>query len=449
MSNEKSTNDLRESGVISLLKKSLNLHKGELIFIIVQKELSIISDYISDVADMLEIEVELREFKSSDFFNGKFPIYIYRELEDNNSIAAVLLLIDWSSLTSGGRLNFLKKMTTLPNIWKIASMPGMQIEFLKYCNSDYKLITDYCYSVALSLQMFSKATIKTRNNTGEELILELDLGHHTPSASTGIIENGKWGNVPSGETYCLPNVKKTNGRMFLKGSIPNRPLDNEEWISIEIKNGKILYESTLASSSSLLSEFNSLFFDNSGKLLNKNNNIVAELGIGVNCSIHELTGKPLFDEKKIGTIHLGFGSNAQFNGPVKSETHHDLVFSNVEVTLNDCSNFFYEKLLQKNSLLLDREIICNISSTYSEIELGIGENASFVLNKKRIEISYRSQRNSELKYEFNFEEFYTLINSMFSGNQDSIKLPTKHKFINSQLFPKLVLNNILKIISLD
>ena len=52
---------------------------------------------------------------------------------------------------------------------------------------------------------------------------------------------------------------------------------------------------------------------------------LAELGVGVNTSIDELTGNPLFDEKMARTVHIAVGDNSIYGGQLHSHMHQDFV----------------------------------------------------------------------------------------------------------------------------
>jgi hypothetical protein len=57
----------------------------------------------------------------------------------------------------------------------------------------------------------------------------------------------------------------------------------------------------------------------------RNWNVFAELGIGLNPAISVLTGNSLFDEKAKKTIHVAIGDNQAFGHHVESNIHDDLV----------------------------------------------------------------------------------------------------------------------------
>ena len=50
-----------------------------------------------------------------------------------------------------------------------------------------------------------------------------------PVASDGIIRDGAWGNVPSGETYIAPMEGTAEGQVLINGSIPGLVLDGIRW----------------------------------------------------------------------------------------------------------------------------------------------------------------------------------------------------------------------------
>jgi leucyl aminopeptidase (aminopeptidase T) len=60
---------------------------------------------------------------------------------------------------------------------------------------------------------------------------------------------------------------------------------------------------------------------------------VAELGIGTNPDA-QLTGCTLEDEKKLGTVHIGFGNNISFGGKISVNCHYDSVILNPTLVID-------------------------------------------------------------------------------------------------------------------
>jgi aminopeptidase len=52
---------------------------------------------------------------------------------------------------------------------------------------------------------------------------------------------------------------------------------------------------------------------------------IAELGIGLNLGVNELTGDILLDEKLNGSVHIAIGMNDRFGGQNHANLHLDLV----------------------------------------------------------------------------------------------------------------------------
>jgi aminopeptidase len=52
---------------------------------------------------------------------------------------------------------------------------------------------------------------------------------------------------------------------------------------------------------------------------------IADLGIGLNSGVNELTGDILLDEKLNGSVHIAIGMNDQFGGQNHANLHPDLV----------------------------------------------------------------------------------------------------------------------------
>ena len=120
-----------------------------------------------------------------------------------------------------------------------------------------------------------------------------------------------------------------------------------EWVRFSLKRGRLSYNSLEASSSKLRALFSALFFRISGNVKSRNANALAELGIGTNPDIQSLTGNPVFDEKKIGTVHIAFGRNDQFSGGLIGAPHHDVTCFGASVrvssvTILDEGNFCLE-----------------------------------------------------------------------------------------------------------
>lgn len=431
-----------EDGIESLLTNALKLHKHDEVYIIYQDSLCELINIIEKKSDQLGIISKLRKFNIKVFYNKNFPQSIIQELNLSDTVSGILLLIEWSPESSGGRLSLLRSLMNNHKSLRIASMPGMELDYISYCDCDYELISRECKSVFESLNMFSLAKITTIKDNGDKCVLSLDLGKYRPIISSGIIEEGKWGNVPSGETFCMPEHVNCNGDIILRGSIPNYPLKNGEWIYFNIVDGKIKYTSILATSDKLSSRFKNLFFDKNGDTLNKNGDIIAELGIGVNENIRKLTGKPLFDEKKIGTIHLAFGSNNQFNGPIDCKTHHDLVFTDVTFELFNKERFYSETVIEKGEYKFNRKI-SRLNTVRHNRKLYKDISVNYKVENNEVKIKYKTNRNNEISTIVIPSKFYTILKFLRTNINEIDTLDVDPNFFEDQSFYKLQLHKIL------
>lgn len=208
---------------------------------------------------------------------------------------------------------------------RAASMPGMEIDHLRFCNANLVTITERCLLLASLLARSTHAELITESIDGTPLVLDIPIGKYKPIQSTGLILPGHWGNVPSGETFIVPDSCKTEGEIAIDGSLVNYPIPHGKKLIIEIKEGKVQYP--IKASKCFNSHIHRLLFNKKGKETYKNCSVVSELGIGTNENISEFTGLPLFDEKILGTVHLGLGRSKQYRGPTHCEVHNDFTTS--------------------------------------------------------------------------------------------------------------------------
>ena len=132
---------------------------------------------------------------------------------------------------------------------------------------------------------------------------------------------GTWGNIPGGETFIAPVEDSANGVFVLNGSFKGHVLQPATALRLHFRKGRL---TDVDGPASVREAFDALlepgrrrndpFFD-----------CLAELGIGVNPGIPELTGNALFDEKCDGTVHIAVGDSVRYGGRQASMLHEDLV----------------------------------------------------------------------------------------------------------------------------
>ena len=206
---------------------------------------------------------------------------------------------------------------------RVATMPGIEERIMERAlQADYNLIAKRTNKVTEILDKGSEAHISTPLGTD----LTLPINGIRAISSTGLIrEKGQGGNLPSGESFLMPEEGKSNGVLYIDASVATVGKIISQPIKVTIQNGfAVQFEGAAeaAKLKSILSRFGSAGM------------AVAELGIGTN---HEATisGLILEDEKVLGTIHVAFGNNVGMGGSNNVGVHIDGVVTKPTVYIDD------------------------------------------------------------------------------------------------------------------
>lgn len=241
-----------------------------------------------------------------------------------NSASRIVVLQERTPENNRFRLKVLNYAKSLQGK-RVASMPGVSLDYLKFCRGDLADLTARCRLYAERLLWGRMAIVKTVHpDSGKTLELEIPIGNHFPKASTGRVPLDGWCNVPSGETFIVPNLGETMGEIAITGSMLGYPFGAEEGLVFTIDRGRVVYP-VECFGFDIENRISKILFDGVGKEVFENCSIVAELGIGLNDNINEFTGLPIFDEKIAGTVHIGLGSSDQFDGGTTCMIHNDFV----------------------------------------------------------------------------------------------------------------------------
>lgn len=237
---------------------------------------------------------------------------------------------------------------------RLAHVPGLTDDILEVVSrTDFDSIVDDCELMAWVLGNGEQARIETLDSCGIKYLLHLDLGGWTnePLMSTGIIEEGSWGNFPPAETFCCPQRDLVKGEICINGSIPGVVLNNDEEIVLKFVRGRLVEWNTRHPKGEVRA---ARFFDEQKRKAeadgDENWNSFCELGIGLNRAITNLTGNSLFDEKIAQTIHVAIGGNGIFGHPIKSNVHFDLVTKKPSLFIDDIN-------VIKEGNILSRELM--------------------------------------------------------------------------------------------
>jgi leucyl aminopeptidase (aminopeptidase T) len=212
---------------------------------------------------------------------------------------------------------------------RFGHMPGANLEVLAHAvNINYSEATSRCDDLALALTLGEKVRLQTyvfdaEGNRQESYDLHFEIGglHRSPITSTGIIPLGTWGNLPGGETFIAPIEDTASGVFVLNGAFKNYVIPPPGHLLLHFEAGRMIKVNGTPDEEAA---FNKIL-DYARARSDANYNTLAELGIGVNPGIKELTGNALFDEKCHGTAHIAIGDSSRYGGKHSSKIHEDLI----------------------------------------------------------------------------------------------------------------------------
>jgi hypothetical protein len=217
---------------------------------------------------------------------------------------------------------------------RIGHMPGASHEVLKLADVDFdQLVADcWCMEIAMArgrtLELFSHGA----GGTLHRLTADIGGWERLPVASDGVISDGAWGNVPSGETYIAPVEGRAEGSVVINGSIPGLVIDPAAEMVLHFAQGRLArIEPAEGRTAAWLRETQIARAQASG---NGNWSNLAEIGVGMNPAVERLTGNMLFDEKAAGTAHIALGTNTFMGGTVQASIHCDMVTRNPTVVID-------------------------------------------------------------------------------------------------------------------
>ncbi len=208
---------------------------------------------------------------------------------------------------------------------RIGHMPGASLDVLKLAEVDCEKLVSDCHDVEVALARGRAAELVTQAAGGRTHRLQADIGgwQRLPVASDGIITDGAWGNVPSGETFIAPLEGTGTGSVVVNGSIPGLVLGPGQEIVLHFQRGRLArIEPEDSPAARHLAETQIRHAKAVGDLDWAN---LAEIGVGLNPAVQRLTGNMLLDEKAAGTAHVALGSNLFLGGTVQASIHCDLV----------------------------------------------------------------------------------------------------------------------------
>jgi hypothetical protein len=208
---------------------------------------------------------------------------------------------------------------------RVGHMPGATMEVLDLADLDIDRLVADCHTLELAMARSHSLELVSVSPNGTTYHLTADIGgwERLPVASDGVITDAAWGNVPSGETYIAPVEGSAEGAVAITGSLPGRVFESGESLILHFREGRLVRVEPEGSPAARWLDQSQIQKAKGKGDLNWSN--LAEIGIGVNPKVSQLTGNMLFDEKAAGTAHVALGSNSFMGGWVVSAIHCDLV----------------------------------------------------------------------------------------------------------------------------
>lgn len=208
---------------------------------------------------------------------------------------------------------------------RIGHMPGASLDVLALADVDFQRLVADCAHLEVAMVHGRSLELITYTADGTANSLTVDIGgwDRLPVASDGVIRDGAWGNVPSGETYIAPVEGSARGSVVINGSVPGLVVGLEDEIVLHFDLGSLTHIEPAGCPAALW--LHETQFVRAQRLGDANWSNLAEVGVGCNPAVHHLTGNMLFDEKAAGTAHIALGSNMFMGGTVHASIHCDMV----------------------------------------------------------------------------------------------------------------------------
>lgn len=305
-------NDLKNAAIIAL-RDCMNINKNETLLVLTDDKSQSIGNALFEAGKSLAKETTLAVIQERQV-NGQEPP---KEIAELMGKYDAVICPTRKSLTHTDA-----RRAACEAGARVATMPGItEPVMIRTMGADYLKIAERTYKLSEILDKGEMAHVTSEAGTD----IYLPIKGIQAISSTGLVkEKGKYGNLPSGESFLMPEEGKSEGIFVVDGSFASVGKIYEEPIRIKVEEG---YATKIEGGE----EANKLK-ENLDKLGKEAYN-VAELGIGTNDQAI-VTGEILEDEKVMGTAHIALGNNISMGGSCSVGIHVDGVFLNPTVKID-------------------------------------------------------------------------------------------------------------------
>lgn len=315
--------DLNKSSMIAL-RDCMNLKSNETLLVVTDNSTLSIGQSLFEVGKSLAEEATLIVMQERKV-NGEEPPFQIAELMGKYD--AVICPTKKSLTHTAARRNACEKGA------RVATMPGITEKvMIRTMGADYIKIAERTYKLTEILDKGKMAHVTS--DIGTDIYLPIN-GINAISSTGFVKEKGKYGNLPSGESFLMPEESKTEGIFVVDGSFASIGKIYDEPIRITVEKGFAVKIEGGEEADKLKAAL---------EPLGKQAYNIAELGIGTNDQAI-VTGEILEDEKVMGTAHIAVGNNMSMGGTCNVGIHVDGVFLNPTVKIDD-------RIILKNGKLM-------------------------------------------------------------------------------------------------
>jgi len=194
---------------------------------------------------------------------------------------------------------------------RVGTMPGITEEMMiRTMQADYHTIAERTKKLTTILDQ--TALVKVTTSLGTDIILPVE-GIKAISSTGLLLEKGAFGNLPSGESYMMPEEGKSTGIIVVDGSFAGIGKITDQPIRLIVEKGFVVKIEGGTEAKKL---------EEMLKPLAPKSYTIAELGIGTNDQAR-ICGNILEDEKVMGTVHIALGNNMSMGGSCDVAIHVD------------------------------------------------------------------------------------------------------------------------------
>lgn len=303
-----------EKAALTAVRDCLGVQKGETLLVVTDTKLRPIGEALVEAGRGLGAVAAIMEMQPLSR-NGEEPPAMVAEAMKH---AAAVICPTATSLTHTAA-----RREACAAGARVATMPGITREtMIRALGADYHAIAERTRRLTALLDTAGEARVTAALGTDITLPIE---GIRAISSTGLILEPGSFGNLPSGESYMMPEEGKSRGVFVVDGSMAGiGDLAGAAPITIRVEGGYAVEISGGPEADLLRAKLEPL-----GKAAFN----IAELGIGTNDSAR-IIGVILEDEKVMGTVHIALGNNMSMGGTIDVPIHLDGVIKDPTLELD-------------------------------------------------------------------------------------------------------------------